>query len=454
MKERFDMGTMWSKWGRSRKQSAIVSKACRRPLRSRRLACESLESRAVLSTVYVATTGNDSQPGTVDQPWRTLQFAVDNIEPGDTIEVGSGTYAGFRIGESGSAKAPKTIRAASGAKVLINGPGVANRHQSNIEVELFGGTVTDWVIDGFEVANAPRYGIDLRVTQRIVVQNNDVHHSVSTGIFTAFSDDPVLQYNRSSYNGEHGVYHSNSGDRPTVRGNRLFNNYGCGIHMNGDLSMQPGDGLISSALIEKNVIYENGRGGGSAINLDGVMDSVIRNNLAYNNHASGISLFAIDGAAGSSRNLVHNNTFVMASDSRWVINIPASARGKANPVGNQIRNNILYTPRTDRGSILTHGTAVPGFVSDNNVVVNRFSSNGGKKIVTLAQWQTSGYDRRSLVATPAELFVDPVNNDYRLKAGSRAIDAGAALTTVADDLNGTSRPQGQSHDVGCYEYVA
>jgi hypothetical protein len=38
------------------------------------------------------------------------------------------------------------------------------------------------------------------------------------------------------------------------------------------------------------VIYGNGEKGGSAINCDGVQDSLIRNNLLYGNHASGISL--------------------------------------------------------------------------------------------------------------------------------------------------------------------
>ena len=39
------------------------------------------------------------------------------------------------------------------------------------------------------------------------------------------------------------------------------------------------DGIISGALVENNVIYNNGLGGGSGINCDGVQNSVIRNNL-------------------------------------------------------------------------------------------------------------------------------------------------------------------------------
>lgn len=44
----------------------------------------------------------------------------------------------------------------------------------------------------------------------------------------------------------------------------------------------------------------NGRQSG--INGNGVDDSMIVNNLLYNNHASGISLYAIGGTHGSSNN--------------------------------------------------------------------------------------------------------------------------------------------------------
>jgi hypothetical protein len=54
---------------------------------------------------------------------------------------------------------------------------------------------------------------------------------------------------------------------------------------------QGGDGIISGALVEANTIYGNGLGSGSGINCDGVQSSVFRNNLLYNNHASGISLY-------------------------------------------------------------------------------------------------------------------------------------------------------------------
>ncbi len=410
-----------------------------------------LAAGAFPATFYVATTGNDGNNGSLATPWATLQHAVETIAPGDVIQVQPGTYVGCRIENSGTAAQPKTLLGGPG--VLVNAAGPKNKHSSNIEVENFSATVSYWIIDGFESANSLKYGIDIRITTHITARNNYVHNSAVTGIFTAFSDFVLIENNQSASNGEHGIYHSNSGDNPTIRGNNSHHNASAGIHMNGDIT-QGGDGQISFATVEKNVIWENGTAGASGINCDGVSDSIFRNNLLYNNHASGISLYAIDGAHGSSNNKVYNNTIVMAAGSRWVINIPKSSKGKSNPVGNQIFNNILYTPNTAKGSVLIYSSNSTGFASDYNVVVNRFSANGGKTTITLAQWQGLTFDRHSLIATPADLFVDPANNNYHLKSGSPAIDSGTALAEVTDDLEGTSRPQpaGGAYDIGCYEF--
>jgi hypothetical protein len=123
--------------------------------------------------------------------------------------------------------------------------------------------------------------------------------------------------------------------------------------------------------------------------------------------------------------------------------------GKANPVGNVVENNILYSPTSPRGSILTY--AANAVKSDYNVVVNRFSINGGTTDLTLTQWRMkTGQDTHSILSTPTALFVDPVNNNYQLKPGSPAIDAGATLTQVTDDITGKPRSLG-GYDIGAYE---
>ncbi len=82
------------------------------------------------------------------------------------------------------------------------------------------------------------------------------------------------------------------------------------MHMNGDISLG-GDGKICVCTIEATSATTTVR---LSINMDGVTESVIRNNLLYNNHVSGISLYAIDASEGSSRDRVLNNTIVMPAD--------------------------------------------------------------------------------------------------------------------------------------------
>jgi hypothetical protein len=42
-----------------------------------------------------------------------------------------------------------------------------------------------------------------------------------------------------------------------------------------------------------------------------------------------------------------------------------------------VKNNILYTERADKGAIAVYSTAAGVLTSDYNVVVDRFSTNGG-----------------------------------------------------------------------------
>jgi len=422
---------------------------------------------AAAATYWVAPAGDDTGPGTKQKPWATLQHAVDAVSPGDTALVRAGTYAGCVMRRSGRADAPYTLKAEPGATVLVDKPGPENRRRSNLEVGARGQTVGYWVVDGFEVANAPMWGINLGRTEHVTVRNCRVHDCHQTGIFTSFSDHPLIENNESYRNHEHGIYHSNSGDYPILRGNRCHHNDCCGIHMNGDINMG-GDGLISHAVVERNIIWENGRPrGGSGINCDGVSDSVIRNNLLYDNHASGISIYAIDGAEGSSRNGIYNNTVVVAADGRWALNIPWWQR-RSKPVGNRVANNLLLSLNPQTGAILIWGEEAVA-ECDHNVVTARFavdavigsevpmpaagedrSVEGGHGLLSFTQWRTQGRDAHSRVGTPAALFVNPSKGDYHLRSGATAKGAGTHLPEVTDDLDGRRRPAAGPADAGCY----
>src|SRR6185436_10597644 len=264
-------------------------------------------------------------------------------------------------------------------------------------------------IDGFSVSGMPEAGVrsvgfEDDFASHITVRNVTATNNGVWGIFTGHVNDLLIESNQTSGSIEqHGIYVSNSGDRPVIRDNVIFNNHGSGIHMNGDLS-QGGDGIISGAVISGNLIYNNAipnttfptLGGGSGINMDGVQNSRIENNLVYNNHASGISLYKIDGAAGSSGNIVVNNTVDVAGDGRWALNIQNAS------INNTAFNNILLNENTGRGAIDISADSLSGFTSNYNAVVNRFTTNGGSSNTTLVQWRTTtGQDANSFVASLA-----------------------------------------------------
>ncbi len=388
---------------------------------------------------YVKNGGNDGLDGlTLATAWATLGHAADEVGPGDTVHVQNGSYQGFYLTTSGTAGSPITFKA-EGSAVLITGDNGTTPDGINLE------GASHVVIDGFVVNNRGRAGIRAVLGEFVTVRNCHAGYNGRWGILTGFVDDFTAEHNETHHSiAEHGIYVSNSGDRPILRGNHTHDNNFAGIHMNGDES-QGGDGQITGALVEDNLVNGNGVGNGaSGINMDGVSDSVVRNNLLYDNHASGISLYAIDGAEGSSGNLVVNNTIVMASNGRWAVNI------RDGSTGNRIVNNVLYNLHSFRGAITIDPASRPGFTSDYNAVISRFSVDDGDTVIDLADWQAEGYDLHSFVATPAQLFV-AAGSDFHLKPGSPAIDEGSAADAPPADLEGNPRPVGAGVDIGAYE---
>jgi parallel beta-helix repeat protein len=393
---------------------------------------------SVAAEYWVAPAGSNANSGlSPAQAWATLVHASNQVGAGDTVRVLPGNYQGFYLSTSGAPGSPITFLAdAPGVNIVADNPITPD----GINVE----GADHVVIDGFTVTGRTRAGIRAALSDFVTVRNCTAGDNGRWGIFTGFTDDLLIE-NNETYGSvlEHGIYVSNSCDRPTVRGNLIYDNHANGIHLNGDES-QGGDGLIESALIEDNVIYGNGVGGGSGINGDGLVASVIRNNLLYDNHASGISLYRIDAAAGATGNLVVNNTIINASDGRWCVNITGGS------TGNTLRNNILYNHHSFRGAITIDASSLAGFSSDYNAVISRFSTNGGSTVMNLASWQALGYDTNSFVSTPAALFVAP-GSDFHLSPGSPAIDAGTSSGAPARDIEGNPRPVGGGYDIGAYE---
>lgn len=399
---------------------------------------EHLEAIELLATYYVSNVGSNGNAGTAAAPWQTLQFAADTVRPGDLVIVRPGNYVGFDLWTDGTAAARITFRGEPGA--TITSPNARTPDGINLEG-------ADYItVEGFKVQGMPRAGIRTVVNHHVIIKGNTALYNGKWGIFSGFSEDLTIYSNFTAYSQqEHGIYVSNSADRPVISFNYSFGNRGAGIQINADASAG-GDGIITGALVERNTIYNNGAGGGSAINLDGVQSSRIQNNLLFNNHSSGISLFKNNAAEGSKNNTVVNNTVVQAADGRWALNINNAS------TGNIVRNNILMNQHSWRGSFSISTDSLPGLVSDYNMMMDRFSLDDGETRVGLAAWrQATGQDAHSGVATIAQLFVAPAQNNYTLATNSPARDAGTAASAPSIDIQGRMRPAGAGYDIGVYE---
>ena len=397
------------------------------------------------STKWVSNDGSDvNGDGTEANPWKSLQFAADSVGPGDYVIVKPGNYWGMNMTTDGKADARITFHAMPG--VFIDEPNPENQLDG---INLEG---ADYVtIEGFSVADMPRAGLRSVNNDGVILRGNHSDHNTMWGILTGWSENIIVENNVVSRSQvEHGIYISNSADGAIIRNNIVWGNNDSGIQFNADRYL-PGDGVHSNNLVEGNVIYDNGVGGGAALNFDGVQDSIVRNNLLYNNHSTGIVLYVGFAADSSTNNLIENNTVVMAADARWALLMTDGSSG------NTVVNNILLNLNPTRGSMTVEANSLPA-LSDHNIVQNLFQTDGYNG--SFSQWQSfsGGQDGNSLVYSQADiaaaldaLFVDAASGDFHLKANSPAIDVGDPFHAPAVDIYQHARPTGMGVDIGAFE---
>ncbi len=424
-----------------------------------RTALQALEPRLLLTTYYVSTLGDDAGDGSAAAPWQRLQVAISHLLPGDTLNIEPGVYhEGFVLGWdvdglygnlNGTPNSPITIQADPAAlpgTVVIDERN--NKTSDAIDMEPGNSWLT---IRGLTITNPnrdiDRDGIHVSNSDHVSIVNCTVDSARRFGIFCSFTTDFVVQGNTVTNtigNGDsgsgHGIYISNSDINPVIRSNTIAANATQGLHLNGDIS-QGGIGMIQGALIEGNVIYDNGANG---INGDGVTNSRIQNNLIYNNGKHGIVLYHIDAAFGSTGNLIINNTIAQPASFGAAIELVSGS------TGNTIYNNILLGGA--HGTLIASEDSLPGLVSDYNIVLDQFEDDDTEESFSLAQWQAdSGQDLHSFMASPDQLFADASSNDYHLALTSPALDAGTSLFAPPVDIAGQSRPLGTGIDLGAYE---
>ena len=395
---------------------------------------------------YVSNSGDNENDGlSLVDAFLTIHFTVDIIAAGDTVFVEDGDYAGFDLREvSGTSENPIVYKTL-GENAIIISSGPIRDDGINVENANY------IIIDGFTVNDmlGAGNGIRIVVANNCVIRNCYCDGNAERGIFTGFTDDILIEHNICNNSiDEHGIYVSNSSDRPIIRFNECYGNQGAGIHMNGDLSAG-GDGIISDPKLYGNILSDNN--GAAGINLDGIENPTIYNNLIYNNHSSqGIALFQQDGAIVTSGAKIFNNTIIVPEDGRWGILLKDGAN-----VGTIIYNNIIINQHAWRGCIALENTV--GFSSDFNILNDKMSDDGDGSTISLTEWQAIGFDENSELADDLSLiFVAADLDNFRLIEDSQCIDVGTTLVAdvVVNDLDNNPRPIGPAFDIGCYEYAA
>lgn len=372
---------------------------------------------------HVATTGSDANPGTANQPWRTVAHAAATMDVGDTTYVQNGTYNEgiIQFGKSGTQSAPIKLLNATGASPLINFIDKTKLHRFLFQNKAGSRHPIGWItIEGFQIHNGYN-GIKIYNGHDLTIRRNWIHDSLSQGIL-GNGTRIVIDRNTINHNGgfeecitykprcslDHGIYMN--GTAITITNNLIYDNLAMGIQLNGsssslykpDYHPRPEFALSENWIIANNTIaYENN---GPAIVVWGSTcnNARIENNIFYENSINRAS-YATNGIAFTSTTCT----------------------------GITIRNNLLHA--SGEG-----GTAALGLRGIEGV---HYTQSGN--IVNVS-------DPR-FVNAPATL---PASPNFALTERSPAIDVGLPLTITRIAFDGTPRPQGGAYDIGAYEYRA
>lgn len=151
---------------------------------------------------YVSNMGNDTNPGTYQQPFYNLQKAIDLAQPGNTIYVrGSGgtfTYTPtIRIDHSGTALAPIKIFAYPGEHPVLD---FVNQALDSANRGILVTTNANyWYIKGLEILRAGDNAIKVEGSHN-TFELLVLHHNRDTGLQIGFGHPAVNDLSKAAYN--------------------------------------------------------------------------------------------------------------------------------------------------------------------------------------------------------------------------------------------------------------
>jgi len=350
---------------------------------------------------YVAPGGSDSNPGSPDSPFRTLQKAADVAGAGDTVVVRPGTYTGgsriVSLNRSGAAGRPITFLSERRWGAVLEG-----RDQSLV-AWYFDEGVGYIRVEGFEIRGLREHGFDFYGggVHDITIVRNQVHH--------------VGRNCTDTNNGRTGASLGAGARRVTFDGN-VWHHIG---------RFAPGEQGCSP----RTEYYKNHDHGIYVADADGV---TIKNNIFYG-FARGWPVHRYSSRDAIAHGLtIVNNTFAGQNPYREGQIILASPTQ-----GLRIENNIFHGP--NKAALYFENLRFPAASVRHNMVSGGVVKVGRPRGVTFSRnWERTDPRLRELP-------------DFRLRYDSPAIDAGLPLPEVSVDADGVIRPRGEGYDLGAYE---
>jgi hypothetical protein len=337
------------------------------------------------TTYYVATNGNDSNNGSINSPWLTVQHAADTAAAGDTVLVREGVYneyVGFHV--SGDAtNGPITFASYPGETAILDGTGL----------DIPGGQyglftlkdVGDVIVTGFELRNYKTSSLkDVPIGIYVLgagsgdqIVNNHIHD-----IWTTAKTNPQQCGSDAFGLTVYGTKAPQAIEGLAISGNELDHmKTGCSE----TLSL---DGNVRDFAVVSNLVHDDDNIAIGAIGFEHVSPNPrydqarfgeIRGNVVYNITSYGNpdygKQYASDGIyVDGGRNIVIEQNLVHDAD----LGIELASEHKDHVTSAVIaRNNVIYSGNSAGISIGGYGAARGG--TEHCTVVNNTLWNNDTK---------------------------------------------------------------------------
>ncbi len=419
-------------------------------------------AKSLFGTNYYVdgTSGDDTFPGSLAQPFKTIQKAVDTVVAGDTILIKAGNYnARVIFSASGTQALPITIQAfdtgvvLDGTGISWNPPGTTNPF--NGLFDLFG--VSHIIINNLGLINSTYAGFFMENCSNITISNCQTDNTVSSGIGVWSCDAIMVDNNtvqRACNGGGQECITLATTTNSEVKNNEVFNNIG-GVLGGEGIDVKQGSHHVK--IHHNHVHHLNGRLGIYADAYDAYTHTIeIYNNEVHDVPDSGIAIASEGGGLLENimiyNNLIYNNAFGAIEVGGWT----TVAGTTITPIHNvKIVNNTLYN---NQEGINIDNAHAQNISAKNNIC----SQNRGEQIVVgatplaevtimncLIDGASSLIGLNAIQSSPQ--FVDSNSQDFHLSLHSPAINTGIQTDSPPFDLDDLNRNDGLP-DIGAYEF--